>query len=358
MSRRMDSLRDELQKSYGQDAAAFGGLSKKMNVVPTGSLALDYELGTGGWPLGYLFGVFGPRDIGKSSVIGFSAIANAQAMGLNCALIAMEPNFDEVWANLHGVITDEEDERCLLVSYPETGEQAFEMLHKIIRSGAVDFIVFDSIGALVSKSEMEEDGTKKVGGQSGLITWGIKVAAPLAFRNNVGVMLLNQVRDKLDHRGPGKLLQQPGGHALEHHESIIVQLRWGKDRYTVKQDGTDVEIGRQVIAHIVRNKMSQGGGKKALFDFYSMEVEGYPFGIDWKLDTLLTGKRLGVIGTRGAWLDLPSGKSLNGLKKAQEHLVENPEEALLIREAVIEAMLNREADAIETGDEKKLKLLG
>jgi len=245
----------------------------------------------------------------------------------------------------------------LLVTYPENGEQAFEMLHKLLRSGDVDLIVFDSIGALVSESEAEEGGKKKVGGQAGLITWGIKTAAPLAFRNNVAVMLLNQVRDDMKYRGPGSALQQPGGHALEHHESIIVQLKWGKDRYNTKIEGGDVEIGRQVLAHIIRNKMSQGSGKKAYFDFYSMQVEGYPFGIDWVLDVVSIGKRLGIITTRGAWLDLPSGKSVNGIKAAAEHLRENPEEALLIREGVLRAMLEREADARATEPEKKLKLL-
>ena len=331
----LDALVADIEKSFGKGSVARGGLQKALNTIPTGSLALDYELGIGGWPLGYLVGVFGPRDIGKSSMIGLNAIRNAQAMDLNCAIIAMEPNFDEEWARKNGVDPD-----TLLVTYPTTGEDAFAMLHKLLRSGVVDLIIFDSIGALASESEMAEDGKPRQGGQAGLITWGVKVAAPLAFRNNVCVILLNQVRDNMKSRIPG-VVQQPGGHALEHHESVIVQLKRGSGKYTVKQSGTDVQIGQEIVAHIVRNKMAEGSGKKAVFDYFFAETDDYPFGIDSFSDVINTAKRTGVIKQAGAYYDLPNDKRIQGMKGVIEYLEENPGVLDMVREGVLEAMLKR-----------------
>lgn len=330
-----ENLAAALEKSYGKGAAVRGGLQRALRAIPTGSLALDYELGTGGWPLGYLVGVFGPRDIGKSSMIGLNSIRNAQAMGMNCAIIAMEPNFDAAWAEKNGVNVDE-----LLITYPTTGEEAFAILHKLLRSEAVDLIIFDSIGALASESEMAEDGKPRQGGQAGLITWGVKVAAPLAYRNNVCVILLNQVRDNMKSRIPG-VVQQPGGHALEHHESIIVQLKRGGTPFTVKQSGTDVQIGLPIVAHIVRNKMSEGSGKKAVFDYFSTETEDYPFGIDSASDVINTAIRTGVIKKAGSYYEAPNGHRVQGQKAMAEYLGENVEVLHEIREAVLQAMLDR-----------------
>jgi recombination protein RecA len=330
-----DALAVSLEKSYGAGSIARGGLQKALKSIPTGSLALDYELGTGGWPIGYVSTVFGPRDIGKSSMIAYAAIRNAQAMGLNCALVALEPNFDAEWAKLNGVVTED-----LLVAYPTTGEEAFAMTLKLIRSEVVDLIVFDSIGAVLSEGEMEEDGKPRQGGQAGLITWYIKAAAPLCYRNDVCLLQINQVRDNMKARMPGAL-QMPGGHALEHHSSIIVQLKRGSGRYTIKQHGTDVQIGQEIIAYIPRNKMTQGGGKKAVFDYFSMETEEYPFGVDQASDVINTAKRTGVIKQAGSFYTLPNGERFQGQKAVAEYISENPDELGRIRDLVLTAMLTR-----------------
>lgn len=332
----LDSLAAEIEKSYGKDSVARGGLQKALNTVPTGSLALDYELGIGGWPLGYISGVFGPRDIGKSSMIGLNAIVNAQALGLNCAWIALEP-FDEKWAEKNGVNLEE-----LLVAYPLTGEEAFGILHRLIKSGVIDFIIFDSIGAVLGEGEMGEDGKPRQGGQAGLITWGMKAAAPVAYRNNVGVIMLNQVRDNMKSRIPGSV-QQPGGNALEHMESIIVQLKRGSNRYTIKESGTDVQIGQEIIAHILRNKMAEGTGKKAVFDYFFAEHEDYPFGIDKFNDVINTAIRTGVIKKAGSYYTTPDGTSAQGVKKISDHLAGNPKVLQQVRDQVLEVMLNRNA---------------
>lgn len=331
----LDALAASMERTFGKGTAARGGLQKALKAVPTGSLALDFELGTGGWPLGSLIGVYGPRDIGKSSMVGLSAVTNAQKMGLNCAWIALEP-FDEEWATKNGV--DMED---LIVLYPTTGEEAFAMTLKLIDHdmAKIDLIVFDSIGAILSEREIADDGKPRVGGQAGLITWFVKAAAPRARRRDTAVILLNQVRDVIGPT-PG-MVQQPGGNALEHMEEVIVRLRRGKERYTIKQAGTDVQIGSQIVAIIERNKKNEGTGQKAVFDYFFAETEDYPFGIDTFSDIINTGIRTGVIGKRGAYYDTPDGKSFQGQAKLIEYLSANDAEVDAIREGVLAAMIGR-----------------
>lgn len=334
-------LEADIRKSFGRDAAALGGLQKALKTIPTGSLALDYELGVGGWPLGKLVGVFGPRDIGKSSMIGLNAVKNAQAMDLNVAWVALEP-FDEAWAIKNGVQVDEEGKPDMLLTYPETGEEAFAISLKCIRSGVIDLLVFDSIGAVLSEGEMDEDGKPRQGGQAGLITWFVKAAAPSAYRNNTCCILLNQIRDNMASRIPG-IVQQPGGNALEHMESVIVQLKRGKGKYTVKQSGTDVTIGQEIVCHILRNKEAEGTGKKAVFDYFYAETDEYPFGIDQFSDMLNTAKRTGVIKLGGSYYTLPNGSKHQGMPAVKAYLEDNPAELEAIREGVLRAMLDRNA---------------
>lgn len=343
----VDDLVKRFNKKYGKDAGSRGSLQRPLQSVPTGILSLDFALGTGGWALGHCHGVYGPRDIGKSSIIGLSAIREAQQMGLNAALIAVEPGFDPEWAEKHGVDTEN-----LLIGRPRIGEEAFAMLYDIVDSNSVDIAIFDSIGALLSESEIDEDGKPKVGGQAGLITWGVKRVAPIAYRNECAVLFLNQVRDNMKSRIPGQV-QQPGGHALEHTEATIVRLRSGKNRYTLKIDGDDVMIGREIIAVVERNKLSEGSNHKAVFDFFQKETDEYPFGIDTFSDIINTGKRTGVIKQRGAYFDLPDGTTHQGFAAVTEHLTGRPDVVGLIRDGVLTAMLeSRERTVLEAvGDE-------
>lgn len=346
----VDSLIASMQRSFGLKSAQKGGLQKQLKAIPTGSLALDYELGTGGWPIGYLSGIFGPRDIGKSSLIGFNAVKNAQSMGLNCAWIAVEAVGDEnweTWAVKNGVNVDD-----LLITWPTTGEEAFEMLHMMLRSDAVDLIIFDSIGALLSEVELREDGKPRQGGQAGLISWGVKAAAPLAFRNNVAVLLFNQVRHDMRPGIRGLVYKQPGGEALEHSESIIVQLKRGATRYTVKMEGTEVTVGNEMVAVIQRNKMSEGTGKKAVFDYFHMETDQYPFGIDVENDIINTAMRAGIIKRAGSYYTLPNGERFQGRKPVGEYLAEHPEVMTEVREGVLTAMLDRRARKVVEEDEE------
>lgn len=340
---KLDALAAAMEKTFGKGAAARGGLQKALRSIPTGSLALDFALGTGGWTLGSLIGVYGPRDIGKSSMIGLNAVKNAQAMGLNAAWVALEP-FDEKWAAKNGV--DIED---LIVVYPTTGEEAFAMTLKLIdyEEGLIDLIVFDSVGAILSEKEIAEDGKPRVGGQAGLITWFVKAAAPKVRNNDVCVIMLNQVRDVIG-PVPG-MVHQPGGKALEHMQEIIVRLRRGSGKgtaYTIKQAGEDVQIGNQVIAVIERNKKSEGTKKKAVFDYFYMETEDYPFGIDTFGDIINTAKRTGVIKQAGSYFDLPDGERIQGQKGVSEYLRANPDVLDLVREQVLAVMLSNSTGTV------------
>lgn len=331
----MGALASEIQRTFGPEAAVMGGLQKALKTIPTGALALDYELGIGGWPIGRIVSVFGARDIGKSSMVGLNAARNAQLMGLNVAWVALEP-FSEEWARKNGVDPEE-----MLITYPTMGEDAFAITLKLIRSGVVDLVVFDSIGAVISEGEADEDGKPRQGGQAGLITWFVKQAAIAADRNDVCVILLNQIRDTMG-RIPG-LSHMPGGRALEHLSQIIVQLKRGKGKYTIKDAGTDVQIGGEIIAHIIRNKEAEGTGKKASFDYFYMETDDYPFGIDQFNDIINTAIRTGVIKKAGSYYELPNGKKMQGQKLVAEYLDANPLEVGEVRELVLQAMLNRNA---------------
>jgi recombination protein RecA len=204
----------------------------------------------------------------------------------------------------------------------------------------------------VGEGEAKEDGKARQGGQAGLITWGIKVVAPLAYRYNCCVMFINQIRD--DMASMYGNVKQPGGYALEHHESIIVELRKGADKYVIKRGGSDVQVGQQIVARIARNKMAEGTGQRAVFDFFYAETDEYPFGIDVIADTINTAKRIGVLKTRSAtssWYELPDGTSHNGYKKVANYLHDHPTVMAEIREQVLRAMVNRNTAMLEVSAE-------
>lgn len=339
----LQAERTRLDKNYGFKTGALASQEYKLNVVPTGILALDYALGTGGWPLGHPVEVFGPPDIGKSSVLGFNAIKQAQKEGKTCGIIALEPSFDKEWAIKNGI-----DPELVIIARPDTGEDAFAILHDWVTGDIIDFILFDSVGAVLREKEQDTNGKANVGGQSSLITWGIKRILVPAWKNNKGVILLNQVRDNMNSRIPG-LVDSPGGWALKHSCPIRVELKPGRDRYTERsgtgKDAHDVIVGRQIVAIVQRNKLSEGTQHRARFDFYQKEVEDHPLGVDATADLLATATRTNVIEKAGAWYRhevFPEGQ-LNGKKAVDEFVKENPEVVDDLRKQVLDVMLSQGA---------------
>lgn len=338
---RADALAKSLESKFGHNSASLGSKTVNLDVVPTGILALDYALGTGGWPLRHPVEVFGPPDIGKSSVIGHSALRNAQAMGKLCVLIALEPGFDPAWAEKNGVDVDN-----LVISRPNNGEEAFSVLYTVVAGDAhADFVVFDSIGAIVSEIEQQEDAKSRVGGQSKLITDGVKRILMPCWKNNVGVIFLNQVRDQMNSRIAGQV-ESPGGHALKHSAAIRVQLKQKGSPIKAKIQGEEdpVIIGRDLVAIIQRNKLSEGSQRKALFTYYQMETDDHPVGIDSVEDILNTAIRCGVIQKTGGWYrhrTFPN--KLNGVKVVAEHFADHPQCIPAIRDDVLRYMIEKQA---------------
>ena len=192
----------------------------------------------------------------------------------------------------------------------------------------------------------DEEGKPKVGGQAGIITWAVKAINPFLFKHDTLCLMLNQVRQDMNPRAHGGY-KMPGGEALGHMSAIIVQLRPGKDRYTVKENGNDVMYGRQIVAHIKRNKWAEGTNQKAVFDYYFKRAEGHELGIDQFTDLVNTAKRCGVIqqqinegGKPGSMYDLPNGKRIRGFEAVKEYLEAQPDVFVLVREAVLEKMLS------------------
>jgi recombination protein RecA len=330
-----------IEQKYGHRSGDTGASEYKLDVTPTGVLALDYALGIGGWPKGNPVMLFGPPDIGKSSSLGFAALRSAQANGQLCGIIAIEPNWDKNWAIKHGVDPD-----LVVISRPNTGEEAFEVLLSWLQGDIVDFILFDSIGALVSRAERNQDELKpRQGGQSALITDGIKRSLMPCWKNNKTLIFLNQIRDDMKSQHGG--VKPPGGHAQEHSCAIILQVKPGKDRYTVKIDGDDVLIGRTIVVVTKRNKMAEGSNQKAQFDFYQKEVEGFPFGIDLAKDVIDTGVTLGVIEKAGSYYRHPSfpgdKHQVQGKAGVADLIAKDPSLVAIIRQGVIHKMHENQA---------------
>jgi recombination protein RecA len=330
-----DDIAKRYERKYGHQAASSGRFQQHIESTSTGILALDYALGTGGWPEGCVIEVYGPPDIGKSSIIGFNGFVEAQKQGKMCGLVAMEPGFSPEWAEKNGVDLDR-----LVIVWPDEGQQAFDALYDMVMDPDIEFIVFDSIGAILRPAEAGDKGKPAQGGQSGLITWGVKRIQTPVWKRKKTVILLNQIRDDMDARIPG-MVKPPGGHALGHTAEIHVQLKPGKDRYMVKVDGEDVMAGRQVVAIVKRTKRDEGTNKRAVFDHYSMETADLPFGVDRLTDVVNTAKRVGVLKMGGGgWFHhsiFPGGK-IRGQAEVEKFLMNEAGSVDLIRAEVLKNM--------------------
>lgn len=301
-----EDIAKKLQTTAGiKGVVSTADQSPQCDIIPTGCLSLDLHLRTGGWPTRRMIGIFGPRDVGKS-VLALAGVANAQKMGLVCGWVAVEPDFDEKWAELHGVDTSK-----LVIFRPESGEDAFRGALYMLDNG-VQFMVFDSVGALAHASEMDsKDGKPRQGGQSGLITYGVKAMTPRVYSKNACVILLNQVRTVMTATVAG-VYSQPGGNALEHHEAIVLQIRKGdskNDRFydpmkeELVEKGADgaIQVAHEVRIITQRNKVAMGGRTETRYDFYNTPIEGLPFGIDKEGDLLSVALRLGIVENNRGW---------------------------------------------------------
>ncbi len=289
-------------------------------VIPTGSIALDVALGVGGLPRGRVIEVYGPESSGKTTV-ALHAVANAQRAGGIAAFIDAEHALDPEYARALGVDTD-----ALLVSQPDTGEQALEIADMLIRSGALDIIVIDSVAALVPRAEIEgEMGDSHVGLQARLMSQALRKITGILSNSGTTAIFINQLREKI-----GVMFGSPetttGGRALKFYSSVRLDVR----RIESLKDGTDV-VGNRTRVKVVKNKVA-APFKQAEFDIM------YGKGISREGSLIDVGVEQSIIRKSGAWYTYDGDQLGQGKEKAREFLKENPDVAAEIEKKILEKL--------------------
>ena len=312
----------QIDKSFGKGSVMRLGDESRppVSVIPTGSVALDVALGVGGLPRGRIVEVYGPESSGKTTV-ALHAVASAQRAGGNAAFIDAEHALDPVYAKALGVDIDN-----LLVSQPDTGEQALEITDMLVRSGGLDIIVIDSVAALVPKAEIEgEMGDSHVGLQARLMSQALRKITGALSSTGTTAIFINQLREKI-----GVFFGNPetttGGKALKFYASVRLDVR----RIGGLKDG-DQPVGNRTKAKVVKNKMAPPF-KQAEFDIL------YGQGISREGSLLDLGVDNGVVRKSGAWFTYGEDQLGQGKENARNFLKDNPQLAAEIEEKILAAL--------------------
>ena len=295
-----------------------------VSVIPSGSIALDHALGIGGYPRGRVIEIFGPESSGKTT-LAIHAIAEAQKAGGFAAIIDAEHAFDRTYAKNLGVDVD-----TLLISQPDNGEQALEIADDLIRSGAIDIIVVDSVAALTPKAEIEgEMGDQKMGLQARLMSQALRKLTANISKTNTCCIFINQLREKI-----GVMFGNPetttGGNALKFYASVRIDVR----KVTQLKDGED-PTGNRTRVKIVKNKMAPPF-RKAEFDIVFGE------GISKIGETVDLGVEFDIIKKSGSWFSYGESKLAQGREAVKKLLMDNPELCEEIEGKIRETMKNME----------------
>jgi len=312
----------KIEKEYGKGAIMRMGdqVYEKIPVISSGSIGVDYALGVGGFPKGRVVEIFGPESSGKTT-LAIHAIAEAQKVGGIAAFIDAEHAFDRFYAQKLGV-----DVENLLISQPDNGEQALEIVDQLIRSGAIDIIVVDSVAALTPKAEIEGDmGDSRMGLQARLMSQALRKLTAIIGRTNTCVVFINQLRDKI-----GIMFGNPetttGGNALKFYATIRVDVR----KIGQIKNGEEV-IGNRTRVKIVKNKVSPPF-RKAEFDLMFGE------GISKYGEVLDIASEIGIVKKSGAWFSYEETKLGQGRENVKQLISENPELYEKIKAKVINSM--------------------
>jgi recombination protein RecA len=304
----LDIALGQIEKQFGKGSIMRLGENLHMNVesIPTGSLALDLALGIGGLPRGRIVEIYGPEASGKST-LALHVVAEAQRLGGRAAYVDAEHALDPQYARAIGVAVDD-----LLISQPDTGEQALEITDMLIRSGALDVIVVDSVAALTPKAEIEGDmGDSHVGLQARLMSQALRKITANLSKSQTILIFINQLRQKI-----GVIYGSPevtsGGQALKYYSSVRIDIR----RIEAIKDGTDV-VGNRTRAKVVKNKVASPF-KQAEFDIM------YGKGISKEGSLLDVGVELGLIKKAGAWFTYEGEQLGQGRENVKNFLLENP----------------------------------
>ncbi len=309
----------QIEKQFGKGAIMRMGQKEvlKVDAIPTGSLSLDIALGIGGLPRGRIIEMYGPESSGKTT-LSLHCIAEAQKQGGTVAFIDVEHALDPVYAQALGVDVD-----SLLVSQPDTGEQALEITEALVRSGAVDAIVVDSVAALVPKAEIEgEMGDSHVGLQARLMSQALRKLTGAISKSNCVAIFINQLREKVGIMF-GNPEVTPGGRALKFYSSVRLEIRKG-DSIKVNAE----VIGTHTKVKVVKNKMAPPF-KEAEFDIM------YGKGISKEGEIVDLGVRADVIKKSGAWFSYGDKRLAQGRDKVKELLKNDPELAKEIEEKIM-----------------------
>ncbi|MDY0396435.1 recombinase RecA [Virgibacillus halophilus] len=326
----LDSALRQIEKQFGKGSIMKLGeqADKKIAAVSSGSLALDIALGIGGYPRGRVIEIYGPESSGKTTV-ALHAIAEAQEQGGQAAFIDAEHALDPTYARALGVNIDE-----LLLSQPDTGEQALEIAEALVRSGAVDIIVVDSVAALVPKAEIEgEMGDAHVGLQARLMSQALRKLSGAINKSKTTAIFINQIREKVGVMF-GNPETTPGGRALKFYSSVRLEVRRAE---TLKQ-GNDM-VGNRAKIKVVKNKVAP--------PFKQAEVDiMYGEGISREGEILDIGSELDIVQKSGAWYSYEGERLGQGRENAKKFLQENEN----IRDVIYQAIrdnYNLDADAEE-----------
>jgi recombination protein RecA len=311
----------QIEKQFGKGAVMKldGDVKANVDGIPTGSLSLDIALGGNGVPRGRILEVFGPESSGKTTLT-LHIIANAQKIGGVAAFIDAEHALDPSWAKRLGVRLDD-----LLVSQPDTGEQALEICELLIRSNAVDVIVIDSVAALIPRAEIEgEMGDSHMGLQARLMSQAMRKLTGAIAKSRATVIFINQIREKIGVMF-GNPETTPGGRALKFYSSVRIDVR----RTGSIKEG-DVAVGNRTRARVVKNKVAPPF-REAEFDIM------FDRGISYEGDLLDLAVAANVVEKSGAWFNYKTTRLGQGRETAKQFLFDNKDVGTEIRQAVLQA---------------------
>mgnify|MGYP001604612734 CR=1 FL=1 len=304
----IDELLSVLQEKFGEGAIMKLGDVKKVDIdaVPTGSFSLDFALGVGGFPRGRIVEIFGPEMSGKST-LALHSISEVQKSGGKAAYIDAEHALDPEYAKKLGVKTDE-----LLISQPDSGEEALNILESLVRSGIIDMVVVDSVAALTPKAEIEgEMGAQFIGLQARMMSQALRKITALADRSKTLIIFINQLREKIGMMGYGEQTTTPGGRALKFYASVRIDLR----RIAQIKKGEDV-VGNRTRAKVAKNKVAPPF-KVVEFDII------YGEGISYEGDVLNSAIKYGIVKKTGNTYNFNDEKLGVGLEAGRIKLKED-----------------------------------
>lgn len=318
----LDTAITEIEKKFGKGAVMTLGANQAMNVdhISTGSIGLNYALGIGGVPRGRIVEIYGPESSGKTTV-ALHVVAEAQKTGGTAAFIDVEHALDPIYASNLGVDID-----SLLVSQPDTGEQALEIAEALMRSGAIDVLVVDSVAALVPKAEIEGDmGDSHVGVHARLMSQALRKLAGAISQSNCVAIFINQLREKI-----GVMYGNPetttGGRALKFYASVRIDIR----RKETLKVGSEM-VGSHTLAKVVKNKVAPPF-KEAEFDIM------YGQGISRESELIDLGEKTGVVKKSGAWFYYGELRLGQGRDNAKQYFVEHADLAQEVEDKIMDAL--------------------